>query len=95
MILIGNKTDLEDKRAISTKDAENYATEKGFLFQEVSAKTGDGIEELFTSKIFSEMARKFKIGNLDEEGSAQEINQNGIKLEEDQQNIKNDINIKL
>ena len=87
-VLIGNKTDLEDKRAISTKDAENYATEKGFLFQEVSAKTGDGIEELFTSKIFSEMARKFKIGNLDEEGSAQEINQNGIKLEEDQQNIK-------
>ena len=86
-VLIGNKTDLEDKRAISTKDAENYATEKGFLFQEVSAKTGDGIEELFTSKIFSEMARKFKIGNLDEEGSAQEINQNGIKLE-DQQNIK-------
>ena len=87
-VLIGNKTDLEDKRAISTKDAENYATEKGFLFQEVSAKTGDGIEELFTSKIFSEMARKFKIGNLDEEGSAQEINQNRIKLEEDQQNIK-------
>ena len=87
-VLIGNKTDLEDKRAISTKDAENYATEKGFLFQEVSAKTGDGIEELFTSKIFSEMARKFKIGNLDEEGSAQEINQNGIKLEEEQQNIQ-------
>ena len=87
-VLIGNKTDLEEKRTISTKDAENYATEKGFLFQEVSAKTGDGIEELFTSKIFSEMARKFKIGNLDEEGSAQEINQNGIKLEEEQQNIQ-------
>ena len=85
-VLIGNKTDLEDKRTVTTKEAENYAAEKGFLFQEVSAKTGDGIEELFVHKIFSEMARKFKIGNADEEGNVDENNQPGMKLEEEHQN---------
>ena len=84
-VLIGNKIDLEDKRAVTTKEAENFANEKGFIFQEVSAKTGDGIEELFVHKIFSEMARKFKIGNEDdEENNEGGDNQPGMKLEEEQ-----------
>ena len=84
-VLIGNKIDLEDKRAVTVKEAENYANEKGFIFQEVSAKTGEGIEELFNQKIFSEMARKFKIGNEDEEENNEGgDNQPGMKLDEQQ-----------
>ena len=83
-VLIGNKIDLEDKRAVTVKEAENYANEKGFIFQEVSAKTGEGIEELFANKIFSEMARKFKIGNEDGEENEGGDNQPGMKLDEQQ-----------
>ena len=71
-VLVGNKIDLEDKRAVSQREAEDFAAEKGFLFHEVSAKTGDEIQELFNTVIFPEMAKKFKIGDEDEEGNAEQ-----------------------
>ena len=83
-VLIGNKIDLEDKRVVSAKEGENFATQKGFIFHEVSAKTGEGIEDLFSTKIFPEMARKFNIGNENDGGegaTGQENGNNGIKLE--------------
>ena len=87
-VLIGNKIDLEDKRAVTTKEAEDFANEKGFIFHEVSAKTGEGIEELFSQKIFPEMSRKYKIGNEDEEGvEGGTEHDNGIKLEGEQLNM--------
>ena len=50
--LAGNKADLvaeqPDKRAVSTADAEAYAKEAGLLFFEISAKTGEGVVEIFT-----------------------------------------------
>ena len=66
-VLVGNKIDLEENRAVGQKEAEDFAKEKGFLFDEVSAKTGDEVQELFTSVIFPEMARKFNIGDEDDE----------------------------
>jgi len=83
VVLIGNKIDLEDKRTVSTKEGEDFATEKGFLFHEVSSKTGDGIENLFFNKIFPEMVRKFNIGNEQEENE----DNNGIQLDGQQQNV--------
>ena len=71
-VLVGNKIDLEDKRAVSQREAEDFAAEKGFLFHEVSAKTGDEIQELFNTVIFPEMAKKFKIGDEEEEGNAEQ-----------------------
>jgi len=51
--LAGNKLDLiegqEDRRAISTADAEAYARESGLLFFETSAKTAENVRELFTA----------------------------------------------
>lgn len=61
--LVGNKIDLEDKRNVTTKEGEDYAKEKGFLFMEVSAKSGSGIQELFNTQIFPEMVKKFGIGD--------------------------------
>ena len=46
LILIGNKTDLEEKRQIKTKEAEKYSKQKGFLFYELSSKIGDKIVDL-------------------------------------------------
>ena len=50
--LAGNKTDLaeddENGRQVSYEEGKEYANETGALFFETSAKTGDGVQELFT-----------------------------------------------
>lgn len=45
--LAGNKTDLSNKRAVETAEADNYATENGLLFMETSAKTAMNVSEIF------------------------------------------------
>jgi len=48
LILLGNKSDLIEERAVNYVIAQKYARENNFeLFAEVSAKTGDGIEAAF------------------------------------------------
>ena len=68
LILVGNKIDLEDKREVKSKEAEDFANEKGLLFYEVSAKTGENVGGLFEKKIFPKMASKFSIENEEEKG---------------------------
>jgi Ras-related protein Rab-8A len=48
-ILIGNKCDWEEKRAVSTDEGHALASELGIPFMEVSAKTNINIEEAFFS----------------------------------------------
>ncbi|OLL23389.1 GTP-binding protein ypt5 [Neolecta irregularis DAH-3] len=45
--LAGNKSDLQDRREVSTEEAQAYATEAGLLFLETSAKTNENVKELF------------------------------------------------
>lgn len=45
MILIANKCDQE--RQITDEEARTYAKDREMLYFEVSAKTGEGIEEAF------------------------------------------------
>jgi len=47
-LLIGNKNDLENKRAVSYEDGLNFAKHYGMSFMEVSAKTGTNITECFS-----------------------------------------------
>ena len=46
-ILVGNKTDLEDKRVISKEEGKKLAEENGLKFYEISAKTMTGLVEMF------------------------------------------------
>ena len=55
--LIGNKIDLEDKRIVSTEEGEEYAIQNGLLFMETSAKSGEGVEEIF-KKTAQEIEKK-------------------------------------
>lgn len=44
-MLIGNKTDLEDRRAVTTADGEKFAAENGLLFAETSALNSSNVDQ--------------------------------------------------
>ncbi|XP_006649538.1 ras-related protein RABH1e-like [Oryza brachyantha] len=47
IVLVGNKTDLVDKRQVSTDEGEAKAQEQGAMFLETSARAGYNIKPLF------------------------------------------------
>lgn len=44
--LVGNKTDLADKRQVSTEDGERKAKELNVMFIETSAKAGYNVKQV-------------------------------------------------
>ncbi len=46
-IVCANKIDLEEKRVVSKKEAQEFARKRSLMYAEVSAKTGKNIDELF------------------------------------------------
>ena len=46
-ILVGNKTDLEDKRVITTEEGKKLAEENGLKYYEISALKITGLHEMF------------------------------------------------
>jgi Ras-related protein Rab-6A len=47
IVLVGNKTDLNDKREVTTQQGEEEAKKNGLLFIETSAKVGHNVKTLF------------------------------------------------
>ncbi len=47
IMLIGNKSDLDQRRQVSTEEGERFAKENGLIFMETSAKTAVNVEEAF------------------------------------------------
>ena len=74
LILIGNKSDLEDKRVISTERGKDLAKENHMLFFETSALNGNGVEEAFQKSI-ELVDQKIRSGFYDLSNSANQ----GIK----------------
>jgi len=58
--LIGNKLDLESNRKVTFEEGKKLAEKNNYVFQEVSAKTGDNFEKLFEVQIFEAVYNKFK-----------------------------------
>ena len=61
VVIVANKIDLVEKRIISREEAEKYAEKNNISYFEVSAKTGEGVAEMFNNitkgtidKIFNE-----------------------------------------
>jgi Ras-related protein Rab-5C len=46
--LCGNKSDLAVRRQVTQEEAQKYAQEEGLMWAETSAKTGDGVTDIFT-----------------------------------------------
>mmetsp|Transcript_6888 Transcript_6888/g.7921 ORF Transcript_6888/g.7921 Transcript_6888/m.7921 type:complete len:212 (+) Transcript_6888:371-1006(+) len=49
IMLIGNKLDLEHRRAVTFEEGAKFAEENGLVFLETSAKTAKNVEEAFVS----------------------------------------------
>lgn len=47
IVLVGNKTDLNDKREVSVEEGEQMAKDMGIIFIETSAKAGYNVKNLF------------------------------------------------
>ena len=57
IILIGNKSDLEDQRQVTKEEAEEKATKLEIAFMETSALSGDNLEKAF-EKMMNEVFQK-------------------------------------
>ena len=73
--LVGNKIDLTEERKVKEEEAKAYADNNNFIFAEVSALNGDGIEDLFLNKL----ANQIKI---------QLINNNKFVRDQEEENLK-------
>ena len=61
IILIGNKSDLENQRAVPTEDATEFAQKEGLFFLETSALEATNVETAFMTvltEIFNIMNKK-------------------------------------
>ena len=83
MILVGNKSDLEEGRQVTFEEGQELADKFGINFYETSAKTGKNVEEIFENSA-KEIANKIQQGYYDLENEACGI-RTGIN------NTKNDI----
>ena len=87
--LVGNKSDLDYNRKVKIEEAEKYAKDHNFIFQEVSAMNGDGIQELFMNKLLeqirTQLIQKGK-NPLEDEEEKLKVN---IKNNENKNNSKN------
>ena len=59
-VLIGNKSDLEDEREVSTEDGKKLAEQLELNFLECSAFTGDNVEQAFIDLVESILEKKKK-----------------------------------
>ena len=57
MVLIGNKSDLADKRQVSTEEGRELAEKYEMRFYETSAKTGENVNDIFYDSV-NEIAKK-------------------------------------
>ena len=73
IMLIGNKSDLSHRRAVTTEEGAAFAREHGLIFLETSAKTAHNVEDAFIGTARA-IHRKIEEGIIDVENES-----NGVK----------------
>ncbi|CAK9170848.1 unnamed protein product [Ilex paraguariensis] len=82
IILIGNKTDLEDQRAVPTEDAKEFAEKEGLFFLETSALEATNVETAFLTvltEIFNIVNKKNLVASEDQ-GNGNPASLSGKKI---------------
>ena len=79
-MLIGNKSDLEDKRAVKSEEATQFAETEGLGFIETSAKENINIEEVF-GRLANEIMEKMEKLETEEKNAKKEKEKNTKKEE--------------
>jgi len=74
IMLIGNKTDLDSKRAVTREEGEQFAADHSLVFMETSAKTSANVEEAFIGTA-KQIYEKIQQGIFDIKNES-----NGIKV---------------
>jgi len=64
IMLVGNKCDRENRRAVSTEEGEAFARDHGLLFIETSAKTRINVDQAFT-RVAEAVCEKIESGVID------------------------------
>jgi GTPase SAR1 family protein len=80
---VGNKTDLNKKRAITRAEAEQFAKEFDLVYIETSAKTADGVDEAFlgtAERVSKKSGIIRKTTNVPTEGGADGKGDSKVKL---------------
>nr|KYP75780.1 Ras-related protein Rab11A [Cajanus cajan] len=82
IILIGNKSDLENQRAVSTEDAKEFAEKEGLFFLETSALEATNVETAFMTvltEIFN-IVNKKNLAADDNQGNGNSASLSGKKI---------------
>ena len=66
MIIAGNKADLEDRRQVTKEMLENFSKQYNLNYFEISAKSGEGINEIFNFLV-KQLLTKNKTGVVSSE----------------------------
>ncbi len=82
--IVGNKIDLSDKRVVEKEEGEKFGEEHDFIFQEVSAKTGEGFSELFYQNLFEKIRTKFRPSG---QQPATEVNDIKFNIDQEEKKI--------
>ena len=72
--LIGNKSDLEDKRQVTQEEGKKFAEENNLVFYETSALNGNNIEEIFIQSA-TDLVNKLEAGEFNND-----LANSGIKI---------------
>ncbi len=78
IILIGNKSDLEEKRQVSKEQAQTKAEQYNIAFLETSAKSGDNINKAFTELV--EQVYNVNMNNSQSDSLIGINNEDGVNL---------------
>ena len=81
IILVGNKTDIEDQREVPVLEASAFAQVNGMFFDETSAANGSGVEDVFM-RLARTITDRIESGEIDPSGHASGIQVGQLALQQ-------------